>query len=375
MSFINNKETLFNTLKFFVFIVLIYLFLNYALGLVLPFILGYVLCLILYPLFKLLSNKYKIPKVISSILCISLFIFLIILFCTSIVLQTFEEGKQFFTKELPFLIENIKLSIEQINNKIENIIKIFPNNIENIEQINNKIENIIKIFPNNIENIILDYIQNSSHVISDIFSNGLKNTSIKVIKKVPNAFMITIISIISCHLMLIDKNNIENIMLKSIPKKYSQKINIVKSSIIEAVSGYIRAQLIIMCLISSICFIGLVILKAPYTLFVAVIIGIIDALPVFGSGFILWPWALYNLINANYGMSIGLIVIYVVILLTRQFIEPKILGKQIGIHPLATLMSIYIGIQIFGILGFIIGPVVMVIIKALQNEKILQKWR
>ena len=74
-------------------------------------------------------------------------------------------------------------------------------------------------------------------------------------------------------------------------------------------------------------------------------------------------------------MAIGLIIIYVVVLVTRQFLEPKVLGKQIGIHPLATLMSIYIGLQIFGIFGFIIGPVLMVIIKALQNANVLPKWR
>ena len=353
MSFF-NKENIFKILKFFIFMLLMYLFLNYAFGLLLPFIIGYILCLILYPLFKILNVRYKIPKTISSILSIALFLFLIIFFCTGIVLQIVEEGKQIFTKELPSFIENLKISFEQINNKIEDLIKVLPDSIESL---------------------ILDLIENASYIMSEILGNGLKNTSIKVIKKVPNALMITIISIISCYLMLIDKENIQNFVLKALPKKYSHKINIVKSSIMEAVSGYVKAQLIIMCLISAICFIGLVILQSPYTLFIAVIIGLIDALPVFGSGFILWPWSLYNLINNNYGMSIGLIVIYVVILLTRQFIEPKILGKQIGIHPLATLMSIYIGLQIFGIFGFIIGPIIMVTIKALQNENILPKWR
>ena len=130
-----------------------------------------------------------------------------------------------------------------------------------------------------------------------------------------------------------------------------------------------------MSLISTICFIGLSIINVRYALLIAVIIGIIDALPVFGSGFIIWPWCIYNLIIGNYGMTIGLIILYVVLLITRQFLEPKIIGKQIGIHPLVTLMSIYIGIKIFGVFGFIIGPCIIIIIKSLQNENILPKWR
>ena len=352
MSFLNNKDKLIKFVITFLVISLSYFILNYIGGLILPFIIGYILCVILYPLFKLFNIKYKIPKHLSSILCIILFILLIIIFFTGIVLQIIREGEEVFSKELPYLIENLKNLFDTINYKIENMIKILPNSLENI---------------------LLDFFKKSSFVISEFLGNGLKSTSIKVIKKVPNALMTTVISIISCYLMLIDKENIEKFILNLFPKKIKQNLNIVKSTIMGVTMGYIKAQLIIMCLISSICFIGLVILKAKYTLFIAVLIGVIDALPVFGSGFILWPLALYNVINKNYYMSIGFMVIYLVILLTRQFIEPKILGKQIGIHPLATLMSIYIGIQVFGVFGFIIGPIIVVILKALQNENVLPK--
>lgn len=353
MSFLDNKETLVKILKLILVLILLYLFLNYIGGLFLPFIIGYILCIILYPLFKILTNRYKIPKHISSILCIVLLILLIIFVGVGIVGQIVTEAKE-FSKDLPIYIESIKSTFNDINEKTQELIKILPDVLENT---------------------IINFFENSSSIIGEFLGNGLKNTSIKVIKKVPNALMITIISIISCYLMLIDKENIQNFIVKQLPKKYADKFNIIKSGIGEAVFGYIKAQSIIMCLIATICFIGLLILKAPYALFIAVVVGIIDALPVFGSGFILWPWALYNVITKNYGLSVGLIIIYVVVLSTRQFVEPKILGKQIGIHPLATLMSIYIGLQVFGIFGFIIGPIIMVIIKALQNENVLPEWR
>lgn len=353
MYFLENKEPFKKILKLFIFLLVIYIFLNYVGGLFLPFIIGYILCIILYPLFKVLNNRYKIPKPISSILCISILILLVIIIGVGIVGQIVKEGKEFI-KDLPYYIQSIKNTFEELKDKIQSLIKILPDGLENT---------------------IIGFFENSSSILGELLGNGLKNTSIKVIRKVPNAFMITIISIISCYLMLIDKENIQRFIIRQLPKKYTGKFGIVKSGIGDAVFGYIRAQAIIMCLIATVCFLGLLLLDAPYALFIAVVIGIIDALPVFGSGFILWPWALYNIIIGNYGLSIGLIIIYVVVLLTRQFVEPKILGKQIGIHPLATLMSIYIGLQVFGIFGFIIGPIIMVIIKALQNENILPQWR
>ncbi len=353
MYFLENKEPLKKILKLCIFLLIIYIFLNYVGSLFLPFIIGYILCIILYPLFKILNNKYKIPKPISSILCIGILILLVIFIGVGIVGQIVKEGKEFI-KDLPYYIQSIKNTFDELNYKIQSLMKILPDGLENT---------------------IIGFFENSSSILGELLGNGLKNTSIKVIKKVPNALMITIISIISCYLMLIDKENIQKFIVRQLPKKYANKFGIVKSGIGDAVFGYIKAQAIIMCLIATVCFLGLLLLDAPYALFIAVVIGIIDALPVFGSGFILWPWALYNVITGNYGLSIGLIIIYVVVLLTRQFVEPKILGKQIGIHPLATLMSIYIGLQVFGVFGFIIGPVIMVIIKALQNENILPQWR
>ena len=352
MSFFDKNQNLIKVLKILVIFVAIYILFSYFGSYFLPFLIGYILCIILYPLFKFFNNIYKIPKPLASILCIVICIFLVGIIGVGIVGQIVKEGKEFI-KDLPYYIDAVKQTFTSFNNKLQSMFSILPHNLENI----------IFNFSNNILNIAGDFL-----------ANGLKNTSINVIKKVPNFLMMIIISLISCHL-LIDKENIERFLLRQIPKNYKDKIFIVKDGIYNAVFGYIKAQAIIMCLIASICFIGLVFIKGPYALFIAFIIGVVDALPVFGSGFILWPWALYSAITGNYGMAIGLIVIYLIILITRQFVEPKIVGKQIGIHPLITLMSIYIGLKIFGVFGFIIGPIIMIIIKALQNENILPNWR
>lgn len=351
--FIKNKEKLLKFANIGLMIIIIFVITKYAGRYFSPFILGYILSIILYPIFKFFHIKNKLPKNVSGILCILLLIFLVSFLGVGIVGQVAKEGKE-FAKNMPFYIDGIK------------------NTFSNIEY---KTISALSVLPDSIENGLINFYDNFKYFIGEFLGSGIKSSSVEIIKKIPNTFMIIVIGIISCHFFLVDKNNIENFVIRQFPKKYLAKINTVKKGISKSLFGYIKAQIIIMCLVSTVCFIGLSIIRSPYTLLVALIIGVIDAFPIFGSGFILWPLAIYNFILGNYTLSIGLMVIYLVILILRQSVEPKILGNQIGIHPLATLLSIYVGIKIFGFLGFIVGPTILVIIKALQNEDVLPNWK
>lgn len=350
--FERNRQNIFKILKFIFLALALYLILKFLGGYFAPFIFGYILCLILYPIYKFFE-KLKIPKYINSILCISIFIFIIGFIGAGLFGQILKEGKE-FAKDIPYYKQQVEQTLEDIQIRIQNTLEILPDYLEEI--LNN-----------------LYY--NSKGFISEFLGTGLKNTSFRVIKMLPNTFMVIILGLISCFLILMDKENIESFILRQVPKRYSQKIMVIKTSIFETLLGYLKAQLIIMCFIGTTCFIGLSIIKAPYALLIGFIIALIDALPFFGSGLILWPWCIYNLIVKDYKFAMGLIIIYLVIFILRQTIEPKILGKQIGVHPLVTLIFIYIGLKIFGIFGFIIGPCIMVIIKSLQTENILPKWR
>ncbi len=107
----------------------------------------------------------------------------------------------------------------------------------------------------------------------------------------------------------------------------------------------------------------------------AIVIGVVDALPILGTGAVIIPWAVINIIMKHYSLAAALLVLYGVIVVTRQIIEPKIMGKNIGLHPLATLISLYIGMRIFGIIGILIGPLTLIVIKALQKTSIIPNWK
>ena len=137
--------------------------------------------------------------------------------------------------------------------------------------------------------------------------------------------------------------------------------------LVRAMGGYFRAQYILMAMSGIISIIGLMILRNDYALLIGLLLAALDFLPILGVGAVLLPWALISVIMGNVNQAIGLAVIYGVITISRQVLQPKILGAQMGTHPLASLMSIFIGFRIFGLLGLIIGPSLLMIFIAIKE--------
>ena len=134
-----------------------------------------------------------------------------------------------------------------------------------------------------------------------------------------------------------------------------------------AVGGYLKAQLKITFVIMVIVFIGLVIFRVDYSFFIACIIAFIDLLPIFGTGAVFWPWALFEVLTGDYGMAIGIMVIYFICQVVRQILQPKMVGDSIGVSPFLTLVFMYVGYKIKGIAGLILGlPIGMIIINFYQ---------
>ena len=122
-----------------------------------------------------------------------------------------------------------------------------------------------------------------------------------------------------------------------------------------------------MCITFLELFTGLSILRVDYALPIAAIVAVLDILPVLGSGGILIPWAVVELILKNYSLCVGLFALYLVITIVRNIIEPRIVGSQIGLHPIITISSMYAGLKLFGFAGFILGPVAAILVKYLND--------
>jgi sporulation integral membrane protein YtvI len=190
------------------------------------------------------------------------------------------------------------------------------------------------------------------------------STLLGVVKKLPNFATILLISLIATFFISRDKELILEALLKPFPNKWRHKIKQVQGDIMKAGIGFIRAQILLITITTLISIIGLSILGSSYSIVVGLTGGLLDLIPVIGPSLIFIPWAIYNLIVGNVSFAIGLFILYGVMGATRQILEAKIVGRSIGIHPLAILVAMYLGVQLFGVAGFFIGPASLVVLKA-----------
>ncbi|MBQ6692414.1 MAG: sporulation integral membrane protein YtvI, partial [Clostridia bacterium] len=211
-------------------------------------------------------------------------------------------------------------------------------------------------------NKIAEWVDSSLADLLVFFSNTATNM-VKGLTKIPQIFFACIITILATFFFLVDRHKLYQHMRRHIPEKWlSFMVNMYKT-FIHALVGWIRAQLIIMLCLGTVILIGLLILHVNYAFLIALAIALLDALPLFGSAAVLLPWSVYCLFTGAVGRGIGLAVIYLCAVVTRQLIEPRIVGQQIGIHPLLTLTAMYAGFVVAGVLGLILGPMLMLLLK------------
>ncbi len=330
--------------------VLAFLFLTpYIFYLFSPFIIGYIISKLLRPISNYYVKKFKINKSLSSVISILTFFviaFLLVRGIYSIVANQFDDLLQY----IPIYTEEIINYYEILKGAVYKYI-LLPSFI--IDTFSITFESIMSI--------VVD-------TLAKVGTNFAKAT----ITSVPTIFMNIVIGFISSFFFLKDEQLINDVFKKYTPKFFKNSLNLLRNKIGFALVAYIKAQSILMCMTSTIVFIGLLIVRSKYSFIIALIIGIIDAIPVFGSGFILYPWIIYSLLTGDYMRAIALGIIYCVVFLNRQIFEPKILGVQIGLHPLLTLISVYVGFKLFGIFGLILGPVTFIIINAVIESDVLE---
>ena len=159
------------------------------------------------------------------------------------------------------------------------------------------------------------------------------------------------------------------------PETWIKKVYNIKREMFNVLGSYIRAQIILM----TICFFELLIsfnllsflkFNLPYPLIFSIIICIIDALPILGAGAVLLPWSLISFATGDIKLGLALLGIYFLVLSVRQMLEPKLISQNLGVHPLVTLISMYSGFKFFGVIGFLIGPVVMIILKNVFSREL-----
>lgn len=327
---------------FFVFFGRIVDALLFVLSLFAPFILAFLVSLLVGPLAQKLQKKFKLPQGLTAILVVILTVGLLGGVLVGVVWKIGSELKSIYA-QLPEIYESASVSFQRVMDNLSDFYNAMPTDIRTW----------MDTLGENIQTGISGFIKNNYKPVV----SGAGN----IAKSLPSIFISIIVFILSLYFMISNGNQVKGTMKRLIPSKMRESMSTVGSEIKKYLGGYVKAQLIIMSISFVIILIGLSILKVQYSMLIALGIALLDALPFFGSGAVLIPWAVICFISSDIKMGIGMIIIYLSVIFTRQMVEPKIVSSNIGINPLFTLMSMYIGYKIFSLGGMILGPVILML--------------
>lgn len=309
-----------------------------------PFIIAFILSSLIEPLVSFLERKAKIPRKIGSVFSILLVLSVLGTILTLAITRLVKETINVYNQ-----INVIFGSMQQFFEAV-------------VEKVNSFYISLPKTISDTIDQYFAEAASNAKELLAPVV-NGITNFTMSL----PQALVFLIVTILATYFMTSDKNKINSFLENQLPNQWLDKTQTVMSKLFSALLGWLRAQLILMFITFTELSVAFLVMRVENGLLFAVLIAFVDALPVFGVGTFLIPWGAMELLSGNYQRGVSLLLLYIIILVIRQLIEPKIVGKQIGIHPLLTLFSMYLGLQIFGIVGMIIGPVLVVIIKSVMS--------
>jgi sporulation integral membrane protein YtvI len=325
----------------------VYLSFRYVLGLILPFLIAYFLAWIIRPVTESLYRRFHLPRILGGTL--SLFL-LFAVFGTGICLLI-----NILIKQAIAFIRNLPVFLNMIANKLDRICM--------------GCDELFGLEEGTLRGMVDDnLIQTVNRIKKNLMPQVTEHT-ISITVGVIAFFGVLLIIFVSAVLIVKE--------LPSFQEKYGnhnlyKDFHRITGKLSEAGAAYLRSQAIIMIIVALLCILGLSLLHNEYAVLLGIGIAIMDALPVIGSGIIFIPWAIVMLMNGNIYAAAILITIYLVCQILREVLEPKLIGNRIGIKPLYTLISMYIGVKLFSIIGFILGPIGLVIIITVYkvvNEK------
>lgn len=315
---------------------------KYILPLFFPFVCGYFIAWIAAPIVTYLTVRVKVPRGVSSSGTILVFTFVVgtILFLL---------GRAVFL-QIRTLCINLPVYEAMITTTIDEICK--------------HCDKWFHFSGGTMRMMIYDSLENFVTMVQTKVVPNMTGQAFGIAKSMVCLAWNIIIVLISALLIVKDFTSYKEGFQNSY---FYKEIHMVTETLSDMGIAYFKAQFFMMCIIAGICTVGLLLLKNRYALLLGIGIGIFDAFPVLGSAMILIPWAVIMLIKKEFFSAAILFTIFGLCQLTRQMLEPKLVGDRIGIQPIYTLMSMYVGIKIYGVWGFILGPISLVAMKAIIN--------
>ena len=314
-----------------------------------PFVTGWIIALIASPLVHFFEKRLKIRRKAGTAFVIISVIALVILAGYLIGAQLVEQIAEFIG-DVPKLWEAAQEDFAQIGEKLSVALKYLPSELQ--------------LTINSITGNVQEYFGGIMESISEPTITALG----KFVGSLPNIVISVIMSLLFAYFYVADKGYLSGLLEKAIPDSVLVRLQMIKRGLTKAVGGYFKAQLKIEVWMYLLLGIGFSILQVKYAFLIAIGVAILDLLPFFGTGTVLIPWAIIKFLSADYKMVIGLLIIWGVGQLARQLIQPKIVGDSVGLAPIPTIILLFVGYRVAGVIGMIIAVPIGIIILNLYEE-------
>ena len=316
-----------------------------------PFTIALIFAMIIEPIIKKLMKKLKWTRWVSSVVVMASFF---VILSTIIII-----GTNTLFKEANKMLDGQNTYFDKTKSLLSNI----TNNKFLKESLPSEIVDTLEKSEDELINSLIDWITKTL--------NGIKNYA----GKIPNLLMTIFFTLMALYFICTDKIFMVDQMEHHFPDNWSKKLTYYIHEITKSLGMYLKAEFTLIFISFVISLIGFIIFKmcklnVPFPLLIALGIAFVDALPILGSGSIMVPWAIIEAINGDVVLGISIIILWLIMCIVRNLLEPKLVSKNIGIHPVVTLIAMYTGYKIFGLIGMFIGPILLIVLKEIYSPLI-----
>lgn len=358
-----RKSFIINFLYFAIIIGLYFAIIKYAFGYIFPFVFAAALSIFLQKPINKLEKKLHIEshKAVSFVLVLLIVIIVVslIVFAGVLIFAELRDFLSFLFAQFSSMTD-VKTTVEEY---LTNTVLKLPVAIR---------DNAMSI----IDRLFKNFGTTDSNIDLSVFSAPLSGAW-SIVKNMPSAVLGFVVTIISCFFMTADYKNIRSLILGFFDDEKCKRIISAKHTVTFGVGKMFKAYATLMLITFTEMFLGLYLMKViglfdgNYIAIISLVTCFVDIIPVLGTGTILIPWALYNFLFADVKLGVGLLVIYAVITVIRQVVEPKLVANQAGLPAIVTIMAMFVGAKLFGAFGVIILPFTVIVVKFLYDEGII----
>ena len=330
--------------------------LRFALPWFLPFIVAFIIARLMEPAVRFLTVRYRLRRGFASAIC-TLIVFAILIALTSLIIGRAVIELTAFVKNLPTLLGNITKTIGVIGEKVDGYIQSAPPEIQ--DYLTNA----------------LDGFAAKSTELPAVLSGSILGLLSNIAKFTPRLILFFFACALGSFFISCGYKEVTCFILRQIPQRRHKSLGDFKNDLMVTFGKWVKAELMLAGVTFVEMTIAFLFLRIDFAVLLALLVAVVDALPVIGSGAVLIPWALMSLIGGNINLAITLAVIYGVNIVVRNLLEPRLIGRQIGLPPIITLIAIYVGYSAMGVSGMILFPIGLIMVKHLNDKKYIKFWK